>query len=95
LEWASTRSERPRILLTSGLQESGNQESAYLRRLGEQAKTSVDRVIFTNPHGIKDFEQGFGKPVEVLTSSTERVAPGSLLLAVGRMPLSTIQRMLP
>lgn len=95
LDWAATRKERPRVLLTSGLQETGSDEETYLRELGKKAAKSVERVIFTDAHGAQIFEKTFGKPVEILSQTTDRVAKGSLILAVGRMPLSTIQRLLP
>lgn len=94
LDWAAARSERPRILLTSGLQETGSAEEHFLRELGERAKDSVERVIFTVPHGTHAFANAYGD-VEILSRATSRVAPGSVLLCVGRMPLSTIQRLLP
>ncbi len=95
LDWASTRTESPRVLLTSGLQETGPDEERFLRELGAKASSTVDRVIFTDPHGSDIFAQTFGKPVEILTAHTQRVAARSVLLCVGRMPLSTIHRLLP
>jgi UDP-N-acetylmuramyl pentapeptide synthase len=95
LEWAAKLKERPRALLTSGLQETGKDENRYLMELGEAARSSVERVIFTNAHGADVFAKAYGKPVEVLASTTERVQSGSALLCLGRMPLSNIQRLLP
>lgn len=83
------------MLLTSGLQEAGSDEATYLRQLGAKAAKSVERVIFTDKHGSDIFAEAFGKPVEILSQTTDRVAKGSLILAVGRMPLSTMQRLLP
>ncbi len=95
LDWASTRTESPRVLLTSGLQETGPDEERFLRELGKKASAIIDRVIFTDPHGSDIFAQAFGKPVEILNAQTPRLAARSLLLAVGRMPLSTVSRLLP
>lgn len=95
IDWAAARPERPRVLLTSGLQETGPDERKFLHELGAYAHTRIERVIFTTPHGAKDFENGYGKPVEILGKTTEHIKPGSLLLAVGRMSLSTIQKILP
>jgi UDP-N-acetylmuramoyl-tripeptide--D-alanyl-D-alanine ligase len=95
LDWVSTRTESPRVLLTSGLQETGPDEERFLRELGEKASHIIDRVIFTDAHGSDVFAQAFGKPVEILNAQTSHVAARSVLLAVGRMPLSTITRLLP
>ncbi len=95
LDWAAKQTERPRVLLTSGLQETGADENRYLTELGTKASKNVERVIFTDKHGAEIFAKAFGKPVEILSKDTARVEAGSLLLAVGRMPLSTVQRLLP
>ncbi len=95
LDWAADQKDRPRVLLTSGLQETGSDEDRYLKELGAKAATSIERVIFIDKHGSAIFAKAFGKPVEILNKDTERVAAGSVLLAVGRMPLSTVQRLLP
>jgi UDP-N-acetylmuramoyl-tripeptide--D-alanyl-D-alanine ligase len=95
LDWAAARTERPRVLLTSGLQETGPEEKRFLTELGMKAAKSVERVIFTDHHGTDIFAKAFGKPVEILNKDTQRIAAGSVLLAVGRMPLSTVQRLIP
>lgn len=97
LEWAKSRSERPRVLLTSGLLETGADEEKFLRELGTAAKKSVERVVFTTDAGRATFAEAFGKPVELLSakSASSAVADDGLLVCVGRMPLSTIQRLLP
>lgn len=95
LNWAAKQTGRPRVLLTSGLQETGPTEAQYLEDLGAKASKSVERVIFTDEHGADIFAKAFGKPVEVLNTETERVQTGSVLLAVGRMPLSKMNRLLP
>lgn len=95
LDWAADRKDRPRVLLTSGLQETGADENRYLTELGTKASRSVERVIFTDAHGSKVFAKAFGKPIEILNKDTERVTAGSALLAVGRMPPATVQRLLP
>ncbi len=95
LDWTKSRSERPRVLLTSGLLETGKDEARFLNELGTAAKKSVDRVVFTVAHGAKEFEAGYGKQVEILGSETKPVQDDSLLICVGRMPLFTIQKLLP
>lgn len=95
LDWAVEQKQRPRVLLTSGLQETGSKEDRFLKELGAQAKDAVERVVFTNKHGADIFSSAFGKDVEILSSSTKKVEAGSVLVCVGRMPLSTITRLLP
>ena len=95
LHWAKQKSERPRVLLLSDLLETGTQADAFLEELGQLAASSVERVVLTSDRPRKAFERGFKKTIEVLSNETANVNPNSLLLAVGRMPLSSIQKLLP
>jgi len=94
LDWAANRKETPKILLTSGLLELGRDEEKFLRELGRKA-AFFDRVIFTTPKGKDVFETELGKKAELFSASTEKIAQGSLLACVGRMPISTIRHLLP
>lgn len=94
LDWSKSRPERPRVLLTSGLLETGPDEKRFLLDLGKAAKTSVDRVVFITAAGADDFAKGFGKTVEMLSSAAP-VTDDAVLVCVGRMPPSTIQKLLP
>lgn len=94
IDWAKGRPERPRTLLTSGLLETGASEDAFLQDLGKAAKKHIERVVFTTKNGADAFAKTFG-PVEVLDSNTKAVTDDSLLVCIGRMPLSTIQQLLP
>lgn len=95
LNWAKGRDERPRVLLTSGLLETGAEETRFLKELGAAAAQSVERVVFTTNAGRSAFAEGFGKDVELLSPSTGSVSDDGLLLCVGRMPLTTMRRLLP
>lgn len=95
LDWASHRTEKSRVLLMSDLQETGSDEDRFLEELGAKAHLIIDRAIFTTDTGRRAFEMGYGKPVELLGPATQKVPTGSLLLCIGRMPLSYIQRLLP
>jgi UDP-N-acetylmuramoyl-tripeptide--D-alanyl-D-alanine ligase len=95
LAWAAARPERPRVLLTSGILELGRFAPATMKEIGAVAKGSVERVIFTANRGREDFEEGFGSPVEELSRSSAKIPKASLLLCVGRMPLSLPKRLLP
>ncbi len=95
LAWAKGRPERPRGLLMSGIIELGQDEERILKELGEDARSTIDRVIFTGKRGMQAFVSVFGKDAELFSKSTAPIAPGSLLLCIGRMPLSAIQRLLP
>lgn len=94
LAWAQHRFERPRVLLTSGLLETGSTEQQFLRDLGQMAKKSVERVVFTTTNGSDAFADTFG-PVEILSPDTQPLPDDGLLLCVGRMPPHTVQRLLP
>jgi len=94
LDWASNRKEKPKILLTSGLLELGENEAVFLRELGAKS-AFFDRVIFTTAKGKDVFAEGRGKEVELFSDAIEKIEPGALLACVGRMPISTIRRLLP
>jgi UDP-N-acetylmuramyl pentapeptide synthase len=94
LEWARKRPERPRVLLTNGLLEVGDAEDHYHARLGEIANGAVERAVFLNPKAAKAFGSTFKGEVSGLESAGT-VEKGSLLLCVGRLPLSVIQKLLP
>lgn len=96
LDWARHHNRfRPRTLLLSGLLELGSAEARIMRELGERARGCVERVIFIGERGRGPFAEGFGGPVEILRKGTAGVPRGSVLLALGRMPLSSIQKLLP
>ncbi len=94
LDWAKERPERPRVLLSSGLLETGTHEQSFMRELGIAAASSVERAIFTTTSGTDAFATTFG-PIEILKNTTPRVPDDALLLCIGRMPSTTIQRLLP
>jgi UDP-N-acetylmuramyl pentapeptide synthase len=95
LDWAKDRDERPRVLLTSGLLETGADEKRFLKELGAAANKSAERVVFTTEAGRSAFAEGLGKDVELLSPSTPPVDDDGLLLCVGRMPQATLRRLLP
>ncbi len=95
IDWAGTRSQRPRILLTSGLLETGPEEDRFHAELGALAHGKLERVIFTTERGRAAFAKGYGDTVERLTDATEPAPAGSALLCVGRMTPATMQSMLP
>lgn len=95
LMWASTRKERPRILLTSGLLELGQEEEKHVRSFGKQAATCIDRVLVTTDVGKHTFEEGFGRAIERLSKQSVPVPEGALLLCLGRMPEKAIRSLLP
>lgn len=95
LQWAKDRKDRPRILLMSGLLETGKDEERFMEELGMAAAGSIEHVIFLSRKGKKFFERGYNAPVEILSRRSIRVPADGLLLCLGRMPLSTVQKLLP
>lgn len=95
LDWAAASPERPRTLLTMGLLELGSEEDRIMEEIGKHAVGKIERAVFVSEPGAAAFERGFGKPVERLTPKTERIPSESLLLCVGRIPHSSITRLLP
>ncbi|MBI3619063.1 UDP-N-acetylmuramoyl-tripeptide--D-alanyl-D-alanine ligase [Candidatus Peregrinibacteria bacterium] len=95
IAWARTQPFEAKTLLASGLIELGDQYEPIHRELGALATHVFSRVIFLDEESAKMFQQGFGKPVEVLRKQVLRVSSGSLLVCIGRMRPSTINRLLP
>lgn len=93
--WAASQAGSPKVLLTSGLIELGKAQRRTEKELGALATPIFDRVIFTQEKSIGAFGRGYGKTLETLGRSTAPVPAGSLLVCAGRMPPSSIQRLLP
>jgi UDP-N-acetylmuramoyl-tripeptide--D-alanyl-D-alanine ligase len=95
IQWAETQSATPKVLLLSGIIEQGQATESVHRELGVISTHVFDRAIILNKKFAQLFAQGCGKNVEILSSTTAGVSPGSLLVCIGRMPRSAIERMLP
>lgn len=93
LAWAESQPERPRVLLTAGLLEVGDEEERFMRELGAFARGKIERAVITGGDGALAFGQAFGGPVD--EAVTTPVPAGSLLLCVGRLPRATIRSLLP
>jgi UDP-N-acetylmuramoyl-tripeptide--D-alanyl-D-alanine ligase len=94
IAWARSQPYDTKILLTAGLIELGEAQERTEREMGSLAADVFQRVIFTQPKAAGAFPAGYGKSIESPKVAT-RVAPDSLLVCVGRMPASAIERLLP
>lgn len=94
IDWAAQRKEKPKILLTSGLLELGDEEEKHLAELGKKA-SFFDRIVFTTESGRASFAKAAGKEAELLGEGTAKIDQGGLLVCVGRMPVSAIRHLLP
>ncbi|MEK7563297.1 MAG: UDP-N-acetylmuramoyl-tripeptide--D-alanyl-D-alanine ligase [Patescibacteria group bacterium] len=95
IRWAESRPASQKILLTSGIIEQGKETLSVHRELGQQCVPVFPRVIFLNKKLAQFFAQGYGKNVEIYSKEITPVSAGSLLVCLGRMPKSTIERLLP
>lgn len=95
IAWAKGRGEATKVLLTSGVMELGSDHDAILGELGTAARGVFQRIVFTTDAGKDAFAQGAELPVEHLRPEASRIAPGTLLLCVGRMPPSALRALLP
>jgi UDP-N-acetylmuramyl pentapeptide synthase len=93
LAWAGSQPERPRVLLTAGLLEVGDEEERFMRELGAFARGKIERAVIVGGDGTLAFAQAFGGPVD--ESAASPVPPGALLLCVGRLSRATIRSLLP
>lgn len=95
IAWAATQSATRKILVTPGLIEMGALSADAHARLGTLATASFDEAVFTNAKTMRQFARGFAKTTTLLSQKTPRVEAGTLLVCVGRMPASVIERLLP
>ncbi len=94
IRWARNRPEERKILLFSGIIELGPAQAQVHRALGAEAAKVFSQVTVLDPILAEPFQAGYGKPLTSL-SAVKPLTPGSLLVCVGRMPQSTINRFLP
>lgn len=95
IEWAREQTNTPKVLLTPGLIELGEEHERTHVDLGSASSKIFDRVIFTQKHGRKPFAQGFDKEVELYDKNTTKIPHGALLVCAGRTSASSIQNILP
>lgn len=95
IRWAESRHASQKILLTSGIIEQGKETLSVHHELGKQSVPVFQRVIFLNKKLAQFFSQGYGKNVELYSREITPVKSGSLLVCLGRMPKSAIERLLP
>ncbi len=95
IAWAKVQPFEQKALLFAGLIEMGEEQAQAEIELGALAAPVFSRAIVIDAQSAKNFREGFGKEVETLNSLTGSVNAGSLLVCVGRMPPSTINRLLP
>lgn len=94
IAWARTQPFEVKTLLASGLIELGDQYEPIHRELGALSAHVFQRAIFLDEESARFFREGFGKPVEVIRKEIGPIAPGSLLVCIGRMRSSVINRLL-
>ncbi len=91
IDWAKSRNEPRKILLTTGIIELGDAEARIHEELGARASGVFDDVVFLSPRLAAPFEKGYGKPLIPHVA----LRPGDLLVCIGRLPPSAISRLLP
>lgn len=94
IAWSRVQPEEHKILLASGLIEMGDMQTSVEKELGALASNVFERTIVLDVASAKNFADG-GADVEVFSQKSMPVPPGSLLVCVGRMPHTTIRRLLP
>jgi UDP-N-acetylmuramoyl-tripeptide--D-alanyl-D-alanine ligase len=95
IRWAEHQPAAQKVLLTPGIIEQGRETLRVHRDLGVQSSTVFGRVLFTNKKFAQIFSQGYGKNVDVLSKNSAPVEPGALLVCLGRVSPSIIDRLLP
>lgn len=95
IAWAKSQPAEKKVLVTPGIIELGDESETIHTQLGAASADIIDRVIFTTQRGREAFETGFGKPVELWGKNTSPVPAGSLLLCIGRISSTIIEKLLP
>jgi len=95
IEWARTNGAKKKILITSGLLELGDQESAIHEELGLLSSEVFNEVIFLSKKCVHNFEQGFGRPVRVFPRQkfALKIEKDMLIVCVGRMPKTIVEKL--
>ena len=96
IEWARMNSAKKKILITSGLLELGKGEGGIHQELGLLARDVFQEVLFLNKKCVRNFEQGYGHPVRIAPKKKFSLAveKDMLIVCVGRMPETIIERLL-
>lgn len=95
IEWARHQPYKKKILLSPGIIEQGRATARTHVRCGALAKEVFDEAYILNKKFAQYFEQGFCKPVRHILPPTPYPLPNTLLVCVGRIPQTTIQKSLP
>lgn len=95
IAWAKEQPFKQKVLLASGLIELGEERERAHMELGTRARGLFSRVIFSNTRSGREFHKGYNGPVETLSKDTRPFEHDSLLVCCGRIPLSSINRLLP
>jgi UDP-N-acetylmuramyl pentapeptide synthase len=95
IAWAERQPEGNKTLLISGIIELGDREADIHRELAAKAKPVFGKAYVTDERFLPYFKQGGFAKTSLLTPDAARLQPGDLLACVGRMPKSTIDRLLP
>lgn len=94
IAWAKTQPHTTKTLVLEGIIELGTEESRIHQELAAEAKDVFDRVLVTHARHLAYFQEAFGNQA-MLAGTAAPVQPGSLLVCVGRMSETLIQRLLP
>ena len=96
MEWARSQPHDEKVLLTEGIIELGRYEAEIHEELAREAADVFTRATIGHPRFLKYFcDHGFGDRATLLSSTTQKVQPGGLLVCIGRVPRSAIEQMLP
>jgi len=96
IEWARAQPADKKYLVTSGLIELGEEQERTHERLGADSAGIFEETYFLSAKSAKAFERGLGKPVRILTKNHIPMLPkNSLLICIGLVPPSIIQKFLP
>ncbi len=95
IAWAERQPEGNKTLLVSGIIELGDREADIHRELAAKAKQVFGKAYVTDERFLPYFVQGGFTNAALLTPNAIRLQSADLLACVGRMPKSTIERLLP
>ncbi len=95
ISWAAAQPETNKVLLTTGIIELGDREAGIHTALAGKAYTVFAKAYLTDNRFLGYFkETGFNDDAQLI-SQAKQLEPGSLLVCIGRMPKSSIERFLP
>lgn len=90
IELAKQINVSPKVLITSGIVDLGDESSRIHKELAAKSKLIIDQVFYTGEAGREEFQAVLGERVvtdqKLITDKMKNLESGTLLILEGRLP---------